>query len=841
MSWSLKVGDTDLAGAVLPRVRTSRGHDVGNTLTPRAGSLSATLAGEHDVLHAAVALQDGTDDVWTGEVREQSRDYDARTRELRTQLRASGPIAQIVAAGSGHGTNYYAKISVDAAIGHLLDAIGFPEGTRDIGASPRVLDYWWLDHNSSAWQALLTLVRVAGPQARLTERADGTLVFRDEAAAAAPDVASVWRDVGSGDGPVISRLSRDEAGLERVVNDVAIEYRSVGSPAPGRIASLVATGGSAVSITASEMQTAGIGADDLVIVIGIVTSAGGFSLSRPPTSALTYLLSATAALFKRFVGWRRGPATVSMSASSNTGSFIDYRLIAVAYRNADDPTRAASSFDSSPPAAGGPYALPTMTVSEHAYVLSTAVVAELYLLSNGLYSVQSGLTAPDGWGALPGSSLSADHLVVAGGDISGNEWELGEEVGPVLSRDVLILSVEIPAVREAVYEHDATLVISGDETLDVEARSAALFTAPITPVEDTDYGVDTGSLDSVSLLPRNFGDRATIRLVASASGATVSDLQLRAIPVPETTTEIATAADAASVTAYGSRQPRYQLWPYLDATEAQALADGTVAAGAEPRRSFTAGIDAGRNAATREAALGAELGDHVQVLLDGSFREGGELAAIRHEIGTGGTLRTEITIAGAGWVPFAPAGLTAQAGDGAVTLSWTDPADDGVTGYQYRVSDDGGSTWSGWADVDGADATTVSHTVTGLSNGTSYSFELRALGGGGADGATSVSATPPLKSAPSGLQATAGDGEVTLSWTDPSDTDLTGYQYRVSDDSGSTWSPDWTDIAGSDAATVSYTVTGLTNGTAYSFELRVLSAGGPGTAASISATPVAGP
>ena len=848
MTWELTIGDTDLTGEALPQVRTSRGHDLGKTFTPRAGALSATLEGAHDVLHDALTLQDGTDDVWTGEVREQSRDYDAATREERTRIRASGPIAQIVAAGSGYNSDYYADITVDTAIGKVLDAIGFPADKRDIGASPRVLNYWWLDHNTSAWQVLLTLVRMAGPQARLTERADGTLVFRDEAAPAVPDVSYIFRKFGSGDGPVVSQLSNDEAGLERVVNDVSIAYRSVGSLASERIAALT-NGGSAqtgisdsAQITTAEMQAAGIGSDDLVIVIGIASGGGGtYTLSLPPASSLTYLVNHASGTLRRFLGWRRGPATVSLSVSNlGNSAYIELRLIAVAYRNAADPAQSVSAFHSNVSSEAATYALPAMTAIAHSHVLSTAVGAGLFNISNALYYLQSALTRPDDWSALLPGSLSADRLLVAGGDISGNEWVLGDAVNAT-SRDVLILAVEIPAVRAVVYEHDATLVISGGETLDVEARSSSLFTAPITPIEDTDYDVDAGALDSVTLLPRNFGDRATIRLVASASGATVSDLQLRAIVVPDTTTEIATAEDAASVTAYGARQPRHRFWPYLDATQAQALADATIAAGAEPRRSFTIGIDADRNTATREAALGAELGEHVQVLLDDAFREGGEVAAIRHEIGKGGTLRTELTVAGAGWVPFAPSGLTAATGDGEVTLSWTDPADDDITGYQYRVSDDSGATWSpDWTDVEGADATTTSHTIAELSNGTSYTFELRAVGGGGPGEVTSVSATPPLKAAPTSLASATGDGEVTLSWTDPSDTDLTGYQYRVSSDSGTTWSPDWTDITDSDAMTVSYTVTGLTNDTAYSFELRAVSAGGPGTAASISATPAAG-
>ncbi|MDE2822918.1 MAG: fibronectin type III domain-containing protein, partial [Chloroflexota bacterium] len=95
-------------------------------------------------------------------------------------------------------------------------------------------------------------------------------------------------------------------------------------------------------------------------------------------------------------------------------------------------------------------------------------------------------------------------------------------------------------------------------------------------------------------------------------------------------------------------------------------------------------------------------------------------------------------------------------------------------------------------------------------------------------------ATAP--SAPSGLTATPGSTRVALSWTDPSDSTITKYQYRVSSDGGTNWSPDWTDITGSGATTTSYTVTGLSASTAYTIELRAVNVGGDGAAASVSAT-----
>ena len=95
--------------------------------------------------------------------------------------------------------------------------------------------------------------------------------------------------------------------------------------------------------------------------------------------------------------------------------------------------------------------------------------------------------------------------------------------------------------------------------------------------------------------------------------------------------------------------------------------------------------------------------------------------------------------------------------------------------------------------------------------------------------------------APSGLKAQAADRQVTLSWDAPGSSarHRDNYQYRVSDDGGATWDPDWTDIEGSDATTTSHTVTGLINGTKYKFGVRATVVGTPGGAATVSATAAA--
>ena len=72
-------------------------------------------------------------------------------------------------------------------------------------------------------------------------------------------------------------------------------------------------------------------------------------------------------------------------------------------------------------------------------------------------------------------------------------------------------------------------------------------------------------------------------------------------------------------------------------------------------------------------------------------------------------------------VPDAPSNLLADGIDGAVTLSWDPPEDDGgsaVTDYQYGIN---GGRWTAIGSTD------TTHTVTGLDNDTVYTFQVRAV------------------------------------------------------------------------------------------------------------------
>ncbi len=189
--------------------------------------------------------------------------------------------------------------------------------------------------------------------------------------------------------------------------------------------------------------------------------------------------------------------------------------------------------------------------------------------------------------------------------------------------------------------------------------------------------------------------------------------------------------------------------------------------------------------------------------------------------------------------PGPPTAVSATPGDTTATVAFTAPAATGgaaVTGYTV-TSSPGGLTATGTAGP---------LTVAGLTDGTSYTFTVRATNsaGPGPASAPSNSVTPTaattVPGAPSAPVATAGDGQIALSWTAPAGTGgsaITDYVVAYSVAGQNNWST----VDGGSAAT-SATITGLTDGTSYDFEVQAVNAVGPGAFSGITTTaPVAAP
>ena len=107
--------------------------------------------------------------------------------------------------------------------------------------------------------------------------------------------------------------------------------------------------------------------------------------------------------------------------------------------------------------------------------------------------------------------------------------------------------------------------------------------------------------------------------------------------------------------------------------------------------------------------------------------------------------------------PAAPTNFSASAGSGSVTLIWDAPASDAdITRHEYRHKTDGGypANWTRIPNSAPGETNQAGFTVTGLSNDTAYTFELRAVNGSVAGAAVEAGPATPVRPPPIRPQTT---------------------------------------------------------------------------------------
>jgi hypothetical protein len=177
-------------------------------------------------------------------------------------------------------------------------------------------------------------------------------------------------------------------------------------------------------------------------------------------------------------------------------------------------------------------------------------------------------------------------------------------------------------------------------------------------------------------------------------------------------------------------------------------------------------------------------------------------------------------------VPDAPTAASATAGDQSASITFAAPFDEGsaITGYTVTATDtttpaNGGQTATG---------STSPITLTGLTNGDTYTFTVQAINGVGLGNpsAPSPAVTPAtVPGNPTGLSVSGGDSQVILGWSAPTSdggSAITGYV--VTPFIGGVAHPA---IAFASTATFQ-TLTGLTNGDTYTFTVQAINGVGLG-------------
>ncbi len=181
-------------------------------------------------------------------------------------------------------------------------------------------------------------------------------------------------------------------------------------------------------------------------------------------------------------------------------------------------------------------------------------------------------------------------------------------------------------------------------------------------------------------------------------------------------------------------------------------------------------------------------------------------------------------------VPGAPTIGTATSGNTTATVSWTAPASNGgsaITAYVVTPYLNGTTAQTARTFT----STNTTQTVTGLTNGSAYTFTVAAINtiGTGSPSAASNSVTPAtLPGTPTIGTATGGNASATVTWTAPASTGgdpitayvVTPYLNGTTAQTAQSFS----------STNTSETVTGLTNGSAYSFTVAAVTAVGTGTA-----------
>lgn len=194
--------------------------------------------------------------------------------------------------------------------------------------------------------------------------------------------------------------------------------------------------------------------------------------------------------------------------------------------------------------------------------------------------------------------------------------------------------------------------------------------------------------------------------------------------------------------------------------------------------------------------------------------------------------------------PGAPTGVTATAGNASASVAFTAPASNGgsaITGYTVTSSPAGGTdTNSG--------TTGLTHSITGLTNGTAYTFTVTATNAIGTSSASSASsAITPSAGATAPAQVTgltlgtATDTTQPLTWTAPSNggSAITDYVVQWAVAGSGTWNT----FADGTSTTAAATVTGLTASTSYDYRVAAVNSIGTGTnsATSTGSTAAAAP
>jgi len=195
-----------------------------------------------------------------------------------------------------------------------------------------------------------------------------------------------------------------------------------------------------------------------------------------------------------------------------------------------------------------------------------------------------------------------------------------------------------------------------------------------------------------------------------------------------------------------------------------------------------------------------------------------------------------------------PSNLTATpSGPVQVNLSWTAATETGGTLTGYLIERCTGSSCANFVQIGSSATTNYSDTSASLTGATTYNYRVRATDGtnfSAYSNTASATTAAPTFTAPSNLAATpAGSAQLNLSWTAATETGGTITSYLVERCSGLNCANTPSNFAQVGApATTSFSDTGLTIGTPYSYRVRATDGTNLSSYSNVAtATPIQGP
>ena len=427
-------------------------------------------------------------------------------------------------------------------------------------------------------------------------------------------------------------------------------------------------------------------------------------------------------------------------------------------------------------------------------VALTATATELNVL-DGITSTTAELNILDGvtstaaeLNLLDGVTATTTELNYVDGVTSGIQTQLDGKVDESLfdtKGDILVASADNTPAKLAAGTNGYLLTANSAATNGIE-WAAAPISLPSQTNNSGKYLITDGSSASWSTLPINIITQVTID--SSSSSAVLDTLPALSF---------VSAEYIVSITQYDNSTEDTKVRTSRVLIQTDGVSVDLTEYGIVETNGLISGV-----------AISADVTQDILTLTD-NVRLLANISDATVNVARARIVRTLVTP----WVdtvPDAPISVSGTSGNGQSVVSFTAPVDNGgdpVDDYTVTASP-GGATATGASSP---------ITVTGLTNGTSYTFTVVATNGVGSSQASqaSSSVTPStVPDSPTIDSATAGNTEIAVAFSAPASNGgaaITGYTAKATPAVGSTITATGTSSP--------ITITGLTNGTAYNVAL----------------------